>query len=136
MPFANRYLLDTHIFLWSLLEPRRLPEHVALELEDPNNEIWLSPITTWEVLMLAEKGRIELDDTPTLWVEKVLSTLAFKQAPLNHEVALKSRLLSFTHQDPADRFLAASAWVYELTLVTADSNIISGAKGFSVLPAL
>ena len=41
-----KLLLDTHVFLWSLLEPERLPENVTKELEDRDNEIWLSPIST------------------------------------------------------------------------------------------
>lgn len=131
----NKFLLDTHVFLWSLLEPQRLSEKVALELEDPDNEIWLSSITSWEVIILAEKGRIQLDTTPVAWMESVLAALPFKQAPLTHEVALKSRTISLPHQDQADLFLAASAWVYGLTLVTADSNLLSAAGGFSVLPA-
>jgi len=104
-------------------------------MDHPENEIWLSPITTWEVMILAEKGRIQLDATPSAWVESVLATLAFKEARLTHEVALKSRAVQLPHQDPADRFLAASAWVYELILVTADRNLISSATHFSVLPA-
>ena len=46
-----------------------------------------------------------------------------KEAPLTHEVAMKSRSIQLPHKDPADRFIAATAFVYGLTLVTADSNI-------------
>jgi PIN domain nuclease of toxin-antitoxin system len=58
-----RLLLDTHVFLWSSIEPSRLAEAVAAELEDPANELWLSPISVWETPVLAEKGRIEMDST-------------------------------------------------------------------------
>ena len=71
----NKYLLDTHILLWSLLEPEHLSERVARELNDPANELWLSPMTTWEVIVLAEKGRIRLDQEPISWMENVLATL-------------------------------------------------------------
>lgn len=125
-------LLDTHIFLWSLLEPGRLSQQVATELEGPANEIWISPITTWECLVLAAKGRIVLLKEPTLWVRDALKTAHFKEAPLNHEVALQSRLLELPYDDPADRFLAATAVVYDLTLVTADERLLKS-RACSVL---
>jgi len=63
----------------------------------------------------------------------VLSTMPFHEAALNHEVAMRSRKISLPHQDPADRFIAASAIVYGLTLITADNNLIEGAVDYSVL---
>ena len=130
----NKLLLDTHILLWSLLEPERLSDKIASELENHANEIWISPITTWEIIILAEKGRIELNEKPVVWMQHVLNSMPFKQATLNHEVALQSRLVKLPHQDPADRFIAASAAVYDLILVTADDYLIKAAKNYSVLP--
>lgn len=128
-----KLLLDTHIFLWSLLEPERLTEKVADALEDPANEIWLSPISTWESLLLAKKGRVVLEPDPTTWLRNQLRELQPREAPLNHEVALHSELVGLTHPDPADRFLAATAAVFELTLVTADTRLLRS-SGFAVLP--
>ena len=105
-----------------------------MELENDANQLWLSPISTWEVIMLAEKGHIQLDDSPAAWMENVLSTLPFNEAALNHEIAIQSRKISLPHQDPADRFIAASAIVYGLTLITADKKLIKGAVNYSVLP--
>jgi PIN domain nuclease of toxin-antitoxin system len=67
-------------------------------------------------------------------MKDVLSTLPFQEAMLNHEVAMQSRTILLPHQDPADRFIAASAIVYGLTLVTADRNLIEAAKLYSVFP--
>jgi PIN domain nuclease of toxin-antitoxin system len=130
---VNKYLLDTHILLWSLLEPERLSAGVSTLLEDMDNELWLSPITTWEVIVLADKGRLELDDEPVLWMKNVLNTLPFHQAALNHEVAMKSRRIQLSHQDPADRFIMASALVYGLTLITSDTKILQAAGQCCVL---
>jgi PIN domain nuclease of toxin-antitoxin system len=130
----NKYLLDTHILLWSLLDPSHLSKNVVQELENPANELWLSPISTWEIMILSEKGRIQLDSPPDVWMRKVFNTLPFQEAVLNHAVALESRTINLPHQDPADRFIAASAVVYGLTLVTADSNLIKCAADFSILP--
>lgn len=126
-------LLDTHIFLWSVLEPSRLTKPVAAQLEDPANQLWISPLSTWEVLVLAEKGRIRLDPTAPEWLRRVFSAIPFREAPLTHEVAFHSRSRSLSHQDPVDRFLVASAIVYALTLVTADDRLLRS-REFATLP--
>lgn len=127
-----KLLLDTHIFLWSLLEPEQLMPRVAEALEDPDNELWLSPITTWECLLLAEEGRVLLKPNADQWVRQQLRANRFIEAPLNHEVALQSQKMSLAHRDPADRFLAATAVVFELVLVTADKRLHRSPR-FSVL---
>jgi PIN domain nuclease of toxin-antitoxin system len=130
----NKYLLDTHILLWSLLEPSQLNPDVAGEIENPGNELWLSPISVWEIIILSEKGRIQLDAPPIPWMKNVLTMLPFQEAALNHEVAMQGRSIHLPHQDPADRFIAASAMVYGLTLITADRHLILGAGAYSVFP--
>ena len=58
------YLLDTHIWLWSALDPTHLSRQVRRALDDARNELWLSPITVWEALVLARKKRVVLEPTP------------------------------------------------------------------------
>jgi len=129
----TKYLLDTHIFLWSLLDPSALSQRVVSELENDSSQLWLSPISTWEIIILAEKGRIQLDAPPVDWLRNVFDRLPFHTAELNHEVAMHSRSIQLPYQDPADRFIAASAVVYGLTLITADKHLISAASAYSVL---
>jgi PIN domain nuclease of toxin-antitoxin system len=119
-----RLLLDTHIWLWSLIEPARLSKKVLHELKNPQNEIWLSPISVWETLMLARKGRIILEGKPESWIREALLQSNMKEAGMNYEIAIRSLDLHLSHGDPADRFLAASAIVYGLTLVTADERLL------------
>jgi PIN domain nuclease of toxin-antitoxin system len=125
------YLLDTHMLLWSLREPERLSEQTRRLLENPKNELWLSPISLWECLILAHKGRLKLKPDPQSWARDLLKSLPLREAKLNFEVALRSREVSLAHEDPADRFLAATASVYDLTLLTADSRLLAG-SGFLV----
>ena len=127
-----RLLLDTHIWLWSLLEPERLSRRVAKALEDSRNELWLSPVSVWEVLVLSEKGRIDLRENVESWVAKAMAVAPLREAPFTHDVALATQTIRLPHRDPADRFLAATAKVYDLTLVTADENL-SRSKDFAVL---
>ncbi len=126
-------LLDTHVILWSAAEPERFPQNVAEELENESNELWFSPISIWEILLLAEKRRIILEPDHEKSIRKVLQELPLREAVINHEVAIQSRFIDLPHQDPADRFLAATAMVYDLTLVTADRRLI-GSNEFAVLP--
>ena len=127
-------LLDTHIWLWSHAEPERLTRRVVAALADDRNQLWLSPISIWEFLLLAEHGRVRVHHgmAPRAWVEAALSSAPMHDAPVNREVAVRSRSVRVAHEDPADRFLAATADVYELTLVTADERLLRG-KGFRTL---
>ncbi|MGE5081722.1 MAG: type II toxin-antitoxin system VapC family toxin [Acidobacteriota bacterium] len=117
-----KLLLDTHIWLWSLHEPGKLGKRVLHELKESQNEIWLSPISTWEALTLNAKGRIQLPADLAEWVRRATSPL--REAPLTHEIALLARQLVLPHNDTADHFLAATAQLLKLTLVTADRNLL------------
>lgn len=116
-----RLLLDTHIWLWLLGDPKVLGRRTFQELKNEKNELWLSPISTWEALTLNSKGRIHIRGDLTEWLAR--ATAGTKEAPLTHEIALVARQLPL-HQDPADRFLAATAQVLDLTLVTADERLL------------
>jgi PIN domain nuclease of toxin-antitoxin system len=116
-----KLLLDTHIWLWGLREPNRLGPRTLSEMRDSANEIWLSPISIWEVLLLHTKGRIHLSLDLVEWLAE--STAGMREAPLTHEIALVAQQLQM-HQDPGDRFLAATAKVLDLTLVTADERLL------------
>jgi PIN domain nuclease of toxin-antitoxin system len=119
-----KLLLDTHIWIWSAVEPDRLRANVARALDDEDNELWLSPISIWELSVLVKKQRIELDEELEAWVERALSKVKFREAPVTNEVALEVSRFRFSHRDPADHFIAASAKVFDLTLVTADPRLI------------
>jgi len=127
-----RLLLDTHIWLWSQADPGRLSAAAARALESPANELWLSPISVWELILLAQAGRVRLRKEPIAWVEEALAIQPLREATLTREVAIESRRLALPHQDPADRFLAATAVVYDLRLVTADERLLDG-RGFATL---
>lgn len=119
-----KLLLDTHIWLWTLLEPERLTRRVATALQSATNELWLSPISVWETMQLLERGRLEVDSEPSEWVYEMLRAASLREAPLTHDVAIQAVLLDLPHRDPADRLIAASAKVHELTLVTADERLL------------
>lgn len=116
-----KLLLDTHIWIWLLQSPERLGSRTKQELGNKANELWVSPISTWEVLMLRRKKRIELRPDFLTWLQQ--SSPGFHLAPFTHEIVLAAGNLDL-HADPADRFLAATAQVLDLTLVTADIRLL------------
>lgn len=128
-----KLLLDTHIWLWSLLEPGRLSPTVAAALAASDTERWLSPLSVWEALLLIERKRLEVDRPGEPWVREALERAPVQEAPVTREVALASRRLKTRHQDPVDRFLVATADVFDLTLVTADATLLA-MKSVAVLP--
>lgn len=114
-------LLDTHIWVWLVSESQRLGKETFRELQKEENEIWLSPISTWEILTLHRKRRILLEPSPKDWLDR--AAIGTHEAPLSHEIAFAATQMSL-HQDPADRFLAATAQVLDLVLVTADERLL------------
>ncbi len=118
-----KYPLDTHIWLWSLLEPDKLDENIVKVLENKDNELFISPITVWETLILAEKGRIELLPSPSEWINEALKCSPVKEVQLSSSIAIKSRCIELPHKDPADRFIAATAWENDFILITEDEKL-------------
>jgi len=114
-------LLDTHIWIWSQLYPARIGKHLARELSSDVNQLWLSPVSVWEVLTLIHKGRVQVDD-PSTWIDRAACQM--QEAPLTREIVSISFALPLPHADPADRFLAATAKVLKLTLITADQHLL------------
>lgn len=127
-----KLLLDTHIWIWMVLEPARLSRRVARALDDAENQLWLSPISVWELLMLTQKGRVQLNEDAVAWTRRTLEQLQLHEAPLTTEVALETSTLNLAHSDLSDRLIAASAKVFEMTLVTADEKLIA-TSGIQVL---
>jgi len=119
-----KLLLDTHIWVWSVLDRARLSRRVIGELEDPANELWLSPISLWEVLTLCQKGRLLLRPSPRDWIADTLAAVAMREAQVTYQVAQETGRVQLPHRDPVDRFLIATARVFDLTLVTSDEHLL------------
>ncbi|MBN3951303.1 MAG: type II toxin-antitoxin system VapC family toxin [Nostoc sp. NMS7] len=127
-----KLLIDTHIWLWYLLGNERLSPQLQTIIAAGTTELWLSPISIWETLLLAEKGRLSLQPNPVAWVDLALNTLEIREAPLNRHIAILSRQINLPHQDPGDRFIAATAVYHQLILATVDTNL-TGASWLQTL---
>jgi PIN domain nuclease of toxin-antitoxin system len=122
-----RFLLDTHVWLWQALDPQRLRVNAREMLEDTDNELWLSAYSTWEAHLLAERGRLAIlgGVAPADWIQQQLLLFPLRDAPVTRSIALSARTLDLATNDPADRFIAATARELDLQLVTADAVLLT-----------
>ncbi len=127
-------LLDTHIWLWSLLDPDRLSITVRDTLTARGTALRLASISLWETLLLAERGRLVLEPDGPRWLRKAMSASPVSEIPLTMDVVLGSASINLPHRDPADRLIAATAKTFDLTLVTADQRLIE-CRDINVLAA-
>jgi PIN domain nuclease of toxin-antitoxin system len=94
--------------------------------------IFVSPVTAWEVGLLARRrrrGRVEFRPDAAAWMARVLSSAGVCQAPFNFDIALASSALPDPfHEDPADRMLVATARYLGMPIVTSDRRILAYAQ--------
>ncbi len=122
-----KLLLDTHIWLWSVTNPKRIPRRATRELESPKNELWLSPVSVWETVSLLELGRLQVKGDPWRWLDQILAAGVFRDAAFTRDVAARCGEVQLPYRNPADRQLVATALVHDLTLVTADQRLLDHA---------
>jgi PIN domain nuclease of toxin-antitoxin system len=120
-----KLLLDTHIWIWNELEPWKLTSAVHRELASAHNELFLSPVSIWELVLLIEKKKLKIDADFASWVDDSFADLQLQEAPFTRAVAHELRSTLLPHRDPGDRFIVATARVYDLTLVTADNLLLN-----------
>ncbi|MCP4663106.1 MAG: type II toxin-antitoxin system VapC family toxin [bacterium] len=124
MSRAWRLLLDTHIWYWYVDGSAELAGSLRDVIDEAFGACWLSPISLWELGVLVRKRRIRLHADLGDWVRDALAGFPVQEAAVNFEVADRVRTLDLRHGDPADHFLAATALVYDLSLVTLDQRLV------------
>lgn len=107
-----------------LNRPEKLNHQVRRELENPKNELNLSPVSVWEAHHLVRRGKLRLKQSFPEWIEAVLERTPLREAPFNFAVAVEAGRIQLPQPDLGDLFLAATALVFDLTLVTADKQLI------------
>jgi PIN domain nuclease of toxin-antitoxin system len=119
-----KLLLDTHVWLWAVAGGK-LRKRARKALENPDNELWLSPVSLWEITQLYAQGKVRVDDTIERWMEAAMQELPCREAYITNEIALDARAFALPAGDTADRLLGATARVLGLTLLTADPNLLA-----------
>jgi len=117
-----RVLLDTHILIWALIDPNRLPSAVRSKLEDPSHEVIFSVASVWEIAIKAGLGKSDFRVAPVEIVEAARES-GFVELPVNVRAALRVETLPHYHRDPFDRLLVAQAMCEPAVLYTADPQL-------------
>ena len=115
-----RLLLDTHVFLWWILDDPRLSARARRLIADPRNEVLFSAASAWEIAVKTAPGRLSLPQRPERFVPRQLAINGFQPLPIRLEHALRVYGLPDHHRDPFDRLLITQAIEDRLTIVTAD----------------
>jgi PIN domain nuclease of toxin-antitoxin system len=115
-----KLLLDTCTFLWIASTPAVLPPHVLQQFRDPDNEVFLSAASAWEIAIKHGLGRLPLPEAPERFVPTEREAHGITPLPIDEESALHLFRLPALHRDPFDRMLVSQAIVHGLTIVTPD----------------
>ena len=117
-------VLDTHVFIWFAWDDPRLESWIKRVLEDDPSQVYVPTICLWEALLLVEKGRISVEgQNPGRTLRQYIDQAGFVEAALTADIAVLSRTLPFAHNDPADRFIAATAHSLGAALATKDIHL-------------
>lgn len=117
-----RLLLDTHVFLWWVLDDARLSQAARGVIGDRDSEVLISAASALEIAMKAQRGRLRLPQPPGRFVPRQVHANGFQPLPVRLEHALRVSTLPDHHRDPFDRLLIAQALEDRLVLVTADKQ--------------
>jgi PIN domain nuclease of toxin-antitoxin system len=128
-----KLLLDTHIWIWAVDSPVKLSATVRRELQRPGNDLYLSPVSIWEAKHLERRQRLRARAGFQQWLQEALTQAPLREAPFTFAVARIALEVELTQPDPGDVFLAATALALDLTLVTADSQLL-GCSWLKTLP--
>lgn len=125
----NKLLLDTHVWIWLMMGDEGLNLGFRRAVEQAEEDIFISAISVWELGMLVERKRIELEVDCLDWVEQALENTKMELLPLTPRITIQStRLPGTLHEDPADRILIAAAHEHRAILVTHDQKILDYGK--------
>lgn len=121
-----KYLLDTHVWLWMMDSPQKVPGKVHQAISKEISPLGVSVISLWEVAKLVEKRRIALAMPVGDWLRAALNSGVVHKLNLDEHVAVESTSLPGDfHQDPSDQIIVATARIHNLTLITADRKILA-----------
>ena len=115
-----RLLLDTHVLVWWLLDDPALPRRVTAEMRDPENEVFVSSASAWEIATKYRLGRMPQAEPLVQGFGQLVGDQRWTTLPISVDHALHAGLMKADHADPFDRMLAAQAHLERLRLVTGD----------------
>lgn len=117
----DRYLLDTHTFVWMTSAPERLGEAARERIDSPASELHLSVASVWEMAIKSSLGKLELPAALPAFLEEQIASTRTRLLEIRAEHAVRVESLPWHHRDPFDRLLIAQARFESLPLLSRDS---------------
>jgi PIN domain nuclease of toxin-antitoxin system len=118
-----RLLLDTHAFLWFLLDDPQLSAMAKKLIADPNNEVEISPASYWEIAIKIALRKYELPEPYETFMEREIATNQFRILHIEPRHVAPLTSLPFHHRDPFDRLLIAQAMTEGIPIVSNDAAL-------------
>ena len=115
-------LLDTHVLLWTLGAPERLPQDIVAQIESRETTVYFSAASIWEIATKTALGKVDFQYSPEDIAQAAKDT-GFVELPVSAAHAAKVGRLPLHHRDPFDRLLIAQILLLPAQLITADSAL-------------
>ncbi len=115
-----KYLIDTSVWLWSLVSPERLNRRAREVFSSGASELYLSSASSWEICIKLSLGKMHFPGSPAGYVPDRMAALGIRPLPITHAHALAVCALPGHHRDPFDRVLIAQAQTEAMVILTAD----------------
>ena len=117
-------VLDTHIWIWWITGSQPLPPPVLETIQSEPKALAISVASLWELHLLIAAGRLDTGATAETTTQTWLKTYPVRVIPIEAETVRLAYTLPFEHRDPADRFIAATAYRREVPLATVDEKLL------------
>jgi PIN domain nuclease of toxin-antitoxin system len=120
-----KVLLDTHVLLWFISADARLPQPMREGIQDPGNQVYLSAVSVWEVIVKHQLGKLPLPAPPSSYLPAQRARHRIESLPLDEGSVAQLPRLPAIHRDPFDRMLVCQALQHDLVLATEDATLHS-----------
>ncbi|HEY3276312.1 MAG TPA: type II toxin-antitoxin system VapC family toxin [Syntrophorhabdaceae bacterium] len=117
------FLLDTHAFLWWITDSPELSPRASDLIANPDNELYLSAASGWEIAIKVQIGKLHMADRPDLFIPDQLSRNAVRSLPIQMSHVLHVGRLPPIHRDPFDRIIIAQSIIEKMPIITKDPDI-------------
>lgn len=119
-----KFLIDTHVFIWFMMEPEKLSKKVLKQLMDEDNEIFISSMSFWEIAIKCQSGKLSLGRIHPLHLPHIAEDYDFDilNPQLYDYVSISQIPLKENHHDPFDRMLIQQAIRNDLILISKDEK--------------
>jgi PIN domain nuclease of toxin-antitoxin system len=118
-----KLLLDTATFLWLTIDSPQLSPDTRRLFSDPENEVFLSVVSAWEISVKHGIGKLPLPEQPDAFISRQRLAHDIQTLPLHESAVFKLQTLPSLHRDPFDRMLVCQAMAHDLTILTPDALV-------------